>query len=224
MPLASRIRALPAETKVESGTSQNKSGTYVNLSNSGDPLRGWFTGIRAWVWRREIEGNGLKWQEMVGNGGKWQEMAGNVKKWREQAGNGRRSCVRRRERKGRQRADLLSKYENKQCCIYTCMHVNIPIFRYVYHPSARMYTNVYAARLHTYVYIRIHMRVCMYEYHLETVENLCAATRARRASASAPASGFRVQGSGAGVEGSGFRAQGSGFRVQGLGLRVYGKG
>ena len=28
-------RALPAETKVESGTSQSKSGTYVNLSNSG---------------------------------------------------------------------------------------------------------------------------------------------------------------------------------------------
>ena len=28
-------RALPTETKVESGTSQSKSGTSVNLSNSG---------------------------------------------------------------------------------------------------------------------------------------------------------------------------------------------
>ena len=31
-------RALPAETKVESGTSQSKSGTSVNLSNSGNRL------------------------------------------------------------------------------------------------------------------------------------------------------------------------------------------
>ena len=30
-------RALPTETKVESGTSQSKSGTSVNLSNSGKP-------------------------------------------------------------------------------------------------------------------------------------------------------------------------------------------
>ena len=29
-------RALPTETKVESGTSQSKSGTSVNLRNSGD--------------------------------------------------------------------------------------------------------------------------------------------------------------------------------------------
>ena len=34
IPFASR-RALPTETKVESGTSQTKSGTSVNLSNSG---------------------------------------------------------------------------------------------------------------------------------------------------------------------------------------------
>ena len=33
------LLALPTETKVESGTSQSKSGTSVNLSNSGD-LRG----------------------------------------------------------------------------------------------------------------------------------------------------------------------------------------
>jgi len=32
-------RALPAGTKVESGTSQSKSGTCVNLSNSGIPYR-----------------------------------------------------------------------------------------------------------------------------------------------------------------------------------------
>ena len=31
------FRALPTETKVESGTSQSKSGTSVNLSNSGNP-------------------------------------------------------------------------------------------------------------------------------------------------------------------------------------------
>jgi len=31
-----KIRTLPTETKVESGTSQSKSGTSVNLSNSGD--------------------------------------------------------------------------------------------------------------------------------------------------------------------------------------------
>jgi len=31
-------RALSTETKVESGTSQSKSGTSVNLSNSGDRL------------------------------------------------------------------------------------------------------------------------------------------------------------------------------------------
>jgi len=30
-----RSKALPTETKVESGTSQSKSGTSVNLSNSG---------------------------------------------------------------------------------------------------------------------------------------------------------------------------------------------
>jgi len=30
-------RALPTKTKVESGTSQSKSGTSVNLSNSGEP-------------------------------------------------------------------------------------------------------------------------------------------------------------------------------------------
>ena len=33
--LRSPQRALPTETKVESGTSQRKSGTSVNLSNSG---------------------------------------------------------------------------------------------------------------------------------------------------------------------------------------------
>ena len=41
IPFASRLRspprALPTETKVESGTSQSKSGTSVNLSNSGLP-------------------------------------------------------------------------------------------------------------------------------------------------------------------------------------------
>jgi len=36
--LRSPQRALPTETKVESGTSQRKSGISVNLSNSGDPL------------------------------------------------------------------------------------------------------------------------------------------------------------------------------------------
>ena len=35
IPFASR---LPTETKVESGTSQSKSGTSVNLSNNGEPL------------------------------------------------------------------------------------------------------------------------------------------------------------------------------------------
>ena len=35
--LHSPPRALPTETKVESGTSQSKSGTSVNLSNSGEP-------------------------------------------------------------------------------------------------------------------------------------------------------------------------------------------
>jgi len=34
IPFASRL-LLPTETKVESGTSQSKSGTYVNLRNSG---------------------------------------------------------------------------------------------------------------------------------------------------------------------------------------------
>ena len=34
-----RQRALPTETKVESGTSQSKSGTSVNLSNSGELIR-----------------------------------------------------------------------------------------------------------------------------------------------------------------------------------------
>jgi len=32
-----RVRALPTETKVESGTSQSKSGTSVDFSNSGTP-------------------------------------------------------------------------------------------------------------------------------------------------------------------------------------------
>ena len=35
--LRSPQRALPTETKVESGTSQDKSGTSVNLRNSGNP-------------------------------------------------------------------------------------------------------------------------------------------------------------------------------------------
>ena len=30
-------RALPTETKVESGTSQSKNGTVINLGNSGEP-------------------------------------------------------------------------------------------------------------------------------------------------------------------------------------------
>ena len=34
-------RALPTETKVESGTSQSKSGTFLNLSNSGFRLDLW---------------------------------------------------------------------------------------------------------------------------------------------------------------------------------------
>jgi len=35
VPFASQLRALPAETKVESGTSQSKIGTCVDLSNRG---------------------------------------------------------------------------------------------------------------------------------------------------------------------------------------------
>ena len=37
--LQSPLRARPTETKVESGTSQSKSGTSVNLSDSGEPCR-----------------------------------------------------------------------------------------------------------------------------------------------------------------------------------------
>ena len=35
-----QIRALPTETKVESGTSYSKSGTFVNVSNSGLLVKG----------------------------------------------------------------------------------------------------------------------------------------------------------------------------------------
>jgi len=37
VPFVSRQRGLSTETKVRSGRSQHKSGTYVNLSNSGLP-------------------------------------------------------------------------------------------------------------------------------------------------------------------------------------------
>ena len=39
------LRALPTETKVESGTYESKSGTSVNLGNSGLPGRGAWSGI-----------------------------------------------------------------------------------------------------------------------------------------------------------------------------------
>ena len=55
--LSSPQRALPTETKVESGTSQRKSGTSVNFSNSGDhllvrvhhiDLMSWLAGFAPW--------------------------------------------------------------------------------------------------------------------------------------------------------------------------------
>ena len=55
-PRTDLLRALPAETKVGSGTSQSKRGTSFNLSNSGD--QGF--GIRCWGYgfkRARIQGS-----------------------------------------------------------------------------------------------------------------------------------------------------------------------
>ena len=59
VPFASRppFRALPTETKVESGASQSKSGTSVNLSNSRESVN---FGVRQSLGAAASEQRGLK--------------------------------------------------------------------------------------------------------------------------------------------------------------------
>ena len=46
-------RALPTETKVESGTSQSKSGIFVNLSNSGEHAERCICAVSERTWHME---------------------------------------------------------------------------------------------------------------------------------------------------------------------------